>query len=393
MHKKIESMNRIVDFAIGGTFACLGLVAIFQITIILYVNKRIINPILQIRDNMLKMAQGEFDSENNVEKDETEIGRLAFAMENTKVRTANVVEDINYMMGELAEGNFTAESKEKINYIGVYKSILEALNSLRGKQSNMLSQVDVVADQVLNGSEQLSNGAQALAQGAIEQASSTEALQAVIDDISQKIEMNTERIVNATHLVENTGKEVLSGNEKMSEMLQAMKDISEKSNQISNIIKTIDEIAFQTNILALNAAVEAARAGSAGKGFAVVADEVRNLASKSAVAAQNTTDLIANSISSVEKGAKLADETAASLEVVTTNAEEIVKIINEIKSESEAQSADISQIVGSVGQISSVVQTNSATAEESAAASEELLGQATALKDLVGQFRLLKQTI
>lgn len=388
MQENLDAQNKIISLSFVATFVCLFSVALIQMVIIFYVNKRIISPLLIIKENMLQMSQGNLQTGVGLVEDQTEIGQLTFAIKETKARTACIIEDIRYVMGELANGNFTVASNQQDSYIGDYEPILYAMNMLKEKQNNTIAQIEIAAEQVSNGSSQVSSGAQALAQGATEQASSVEELSATISDISEEIEANTKRVVSATQLAEDTGNETVAGNKKMDEMVLAMKEISAKSGQISNIIKTIDDIAFQTNILALNAAVEAARAGNAGKGFAVVADEVRNLASKSAAAAQNTTDLIADSISAVEKGALLADETATSLQIVSTNADKIVKIIREIKTESELQLDRVTQIAIGVEQISSVVQTNSATAEESAAASEELSGQAAILKNLVSEFHL-----
>lgn len=391
MQDKLDAQNNIITISFLATFICVLCVALIQLMIIFYVSKRIISPLLTIKDNMLQMAQGNLNATLAIEGDQTEIGQLASAIKNTKTRTACIIEDIRYVMGELADGNFTISSKQRDSYIGDYQPILHSMNMLKEKQCNTLSQIELASEQVSSGSEQVAYGAQALAQGATEQASSVEELSMTIAEISKEIEANTQRVINATQIVEDTGNETVAGNKKMDEMVLAMKEISVKSGHISNIIKTIDDIAFQTNILALNAAVEAARAGNAGKGFAVVADEVRNLASKSAAAAKDTTDLIADSISAVEKGALLADETAASLRIVSANAENIVKIIQEIKTESESQSGGMTQIASGIEQISSVVQTNSATAEESAAASEELSGQANLLKSIVSEFQLEKQ--
>ncbi len=388
MAKKSDSLNNIIKISFYAAFLCLFLVAVVQMAVIFYVSKRLLKPVLAIKENMLQMAQGNLDTELKVESDQTEIGELAFAVKDTKKRTALIIEDISFVMHELADGNFAVKSGQEESYIGSYLPILNSMQTLTAKQRETLSQIGMAADQVSCGSDQVSSGAQALAQGATEQASSIEELSEEVSKISKEIESNARRVADANRAVENSGEEVTASNEKMTEMVIAMKEISDKSSLISKIIKDIEDIAFQTNILALNAAVEAARAGSAGKGFAVVADEVRNLASKSSEAAQNTAALIAASISAVQKGTVLADEAAESLGSVVTNSGKIVKTIQEIEQASEHQSHSVAQIAGGLNQISAVVQTNSATAEESAAASEELSGQASLLKGLIGQYRL-----
>ena len=242
--------------------------------------------------------------------------------------------------------------------------------------------------EIKNSSDQVSSGAQALSQGATEQASSIEQLSASIIEISDQVRSNAVNANNATSLVESVGKEIDRSNIHMQEMIRAISEISDKSAQIGRIIKTIDDIAFQTNILALNAAVEAARAGAAGKGFAVVADEVRNLAGKSAQAASETTELIESSISAVLNGTRIADETAESLSSVVTGASKITSLMQDISKASNEQANSIGQVTQGIEQISGVVQTNSATAEESAAASEELSAQAQLLNSLVSKFKM-----
>ncbi|MEG1875884.1 MAG: methyl-accepting chemotaxis protein, partial [Angelakisella sp.] len=217
---------------------------------------------------------------------------------------------------------------------------------------------------------------------------SIEELSASITEISDHVRKNAENAQNANTISGNAGQLLIGGNEEMSRMLTAMGDIEESSKKISNIIKTINDIAFQTNILALNAAVEAARAGEAGKGFAVVADEVRNLAGKSAEAAKSTTDLISSSSKAVENGTELANKTAAILVDVMGGAKQSTDLVSLIAGASGEQAQAIGQVTLGVEQISAVVQTNSATAEESAAASEELSAQAQMLRDLVAKFRL-----
>lgn len=231
-------------------------------------------------------------------------------------------------------------------------------------------------------------GSQALSQGSTEQASSVEELAATITEISSQVSDSAKRAMAAKDKAVAVSNEVTEGNQKMQQTLTAMGDIRSSSNEISKIIKTIEDIAFQTNILSLNAAVEAARAGTAGKGFAVVADEVRSLAIKSAEAAKTTTELIQQSLTAVEHGTESLDATAQSLDTIVGSVNEITEEVQRIADASETQASAIAQVTQGIDQISSVVQTNSATAEESAAASEELSSQATMLKALVGKFKV-----
>lgn len=298
-----------------------------------------------------------------------------------------MIQDMDEMLAEMSRGNLTVDSKCEEAYVGGYRGLLDSARKLSAQLSDTLRQINQSADQVSAGAEQVSAGAQALSQGATEQASAIEELAATINDISGKIIATADRAGDVHSQSSETGREVEQCNEQMLELVNAVRDIGESSSQIGKIIKTIEDIAFQTNILALNAAVEAARAGTAGKGFAVVADEVRNLASKSAEASKSTSVLIEGSARSVEKGMKIADETAASLQKAVISTENTVKAVDKITEATAEQSQAVSQVTQGMDQISSVVQTNSATAEESAAASEELSGQAVILKELVGQFK------
>jgi methyl-accepting chemotaxis protein len=242
---------------------------------------------------------------------------------------------------------------------------------------------------VSSGSAQVSASSQELAQGATQQTSSIEALSETIDRISNDVTANAKLVSDATAQVENVGANIVAGNEKMNNMVEAMQEIEEKSNQIANIIKTIDDISFQTNILALNAAVEAARAGTAGKGFAVVANEVRSLASKSSDAAKDTAELITGATDAVKKGTQIVNETAQTLQEVMNNITDIINTIKDIEAASEKQSAGTRQITSGIGEISDVVQKTQSMASESANTSEALANQAQMLKDLVNQFHLV----
>ncbi len=317
-----------------------------------------------------------------------EFGSMAASMGKVTKEVSAIVGDIERVLGAMADGDFTVHSKAASAYVGDYEKIFHSMKKIKDTFNETLATLNRSATQVSSGADQVSSGAQALSQGATEQASSVEELAASINEISNNINQNAQGAQEASNKSMQVGEKAGESNDRMQDMLQAMADINASSGEIGKIIKTIEDISFQTNILALNAAVEAARAGAAGKGFAVVADEVRNLASKSAEASKNTAALIENSLQAVENGKRIADETAQSLEVVINDIQEASSMMDTIAKASADQAESISQITLGIDQISSVVQTNSATAEESAAASEELSGQAQILNELVRKFRL-----
>ena len=362
-----------------------GLVVIL-ITVFV-VLKRMLSPMQDVVEAADSIANGNLNVTVNV-KAEDEIGILAVSFSKMSETLRTIVGDVKYLLGEMAQGNFAIQSKAEGSYVGDFESIKQSMQILNKTLSSTLSQINEASDQVSSGSEQVASGAQALSQGATEQASSVEELAATIADISSQIKLNAQNAEQASKRAAMTGEEMLESNRKMENMIGAMNEISQSSSEIGKIIKTIEDIAFQTNILALNAAVEAARAGSAGKGFAVVADEVRNLASKSAEASKTTAALIEGSIRAVENGTLIADETAKFLLQAVEGSREVTETIDTISAASNDQAQSISQVTLGIDQISSVVQTNSATAEQSAAASEELSGQAQMLKELVGKFHL-----
>ncbi|MCL2628620.1 MAG: methyl-accepting chemotaxis protein [Oscillospiraceae bacterium] len=296
----------------------------------------------------------------------------------------NHVTNIAKELASVATGDLTTDVKLLSNTDTMGKSLQAMVDNL----NDMFQNINTSTTQVSTGAKQVADGAQALAQGSTEQAASVEELSASIGEIAESTKTNAEIANKTAKLSGNIKENAEKGSRQMDEMITAVKDINDASQSISKIIKTIDDIAFQTNILALNAAVEAARAGQHGKGFAVVAEEVRNLASKSAEAAKDTGDMIQNSMDKAELGSQIAGETATSLKDIVTGISESSELILEIAKASEEQSLGISQINTGIDQVAQVVQQNSATAEQSAAASEQMSSQSTMLEELISQFKL-----
>ncbi|MEG1490959.1 MAG: methyl-accepting chemotaxis protein [Oscillospiraceae bacterium] len=349
---------------------------------------RIGKPMTACTKRLELLATGDLSTPVPEIKAKDETGRLANSTKIIVAALTAVVGETDYLLDEMASGNFDVQTKDDSLYAKDFLPLLLSMRKINNGLSTALLQINVASEQVSIGSEQVSSGAQALSQGTTEQASAVQELAATITDISHQINDNASNAQSAREKAGLARNEVTLSNEKMQRLVVAMDEISKSSQEIGKVIKTIEDIAFQTNILALNAAVEAARAGAAGKGFAVVADEVRNLASKSAEAAKGTTELIEGSVKSVENGTSLVADTAKALLSVMGDTQEVAELVDRISAASTEQAGSVNQVTQGIDQISAVVQTNSATAEQSAAASEELSGQAAMLKQLVGQFNL-----
>ena len=375
-----QSKNQIIFF--------FGVCIILLAIVVTIIGKKITKGILVVADTADELAAGNLDVTLDYQSTD-EIGRLADSINRIVDRLKEYIvyiDEITSSLDQMGRGDFTFQLVN--SYDGDFVKVKNALIEVRDTISEALVEVVNTADQVDSGANQVAQGAQAQAQGATEQASSIEELAATLAEVTKQIDKTTENIGITKSETEMAVEELNIGTEKMRAMLQAMDQISENSIEIEKIIKNIEDIAFQTNILALNAAVEAARAGEAGKGFAVVADEVRNLAGKTADASKSTAGLIEKALVAVQEGKGIADETAESFKNINEKVHNVADRTEEIALNAQEQDDAIKQTNLGVEQIASVVQTNSATAEESAAASEELSGQSNQLKVMVERFKL-----
>ncbi len=318
-----------------------------------------------------------------------EIGMIAQTIHHVCDCLRKTIEDIGRILGEMAAGNIAVDvSKNESYYIGDFKILAESLKSIRSHLTNVMREITQIASQVNNGANQVSAGAQALSQGTSQQKVSINGLVSNITDITAQIQNSTARCGSASDLVDRAAGYAAEADTKMEQLIAATKNIDQSSTQIGTIIKTIEDIAFQTNVLALNASVEAARAGSAGKGFSVVSDEVRTLATRSAEAAQNTGTLIDRSIHDVKTGTESTGLAISAMQVINECIQSIKVLMDEIALASVQQSEMIVSVENRIKEVSRVIETNSDAAEESAAISNELLRQARTLNHLIGQFRI-----
>jgi methyl-accepting chemotaxis protein len=341
----------------------------------------IVPPLQKLTQAADQLRQGDIDVTccDDI-KDKSELGKLANAFR----EMVYGIQSQSAAVNQMAEGDLTASIEVRSEKDTMNRAIEKLLSIMNGS----LGEISLSSERVAMGAKQLSNGAQNLAQGATEQASAVDELSSSLSQISKKTTENAQMANDAARLTSTIRDNAQRGADQMDAMMRAVDEINQASQSIKNVISTIDNIAFQTNILALNAAVEAARAGSAGKGFAVVAEEVRSLAAKSAEAAKETGVLIENSVAKAELGARIADETSASLTEIVSGINDSTEIVSRIAGYSDEQAASLTEITMGIDQVAQVVQQNSATAQESAAASEDMSMQSRILNDLISQFKL-----
>ncbi len=367
-----------------------SILAILFLTVLVVIQvRRIIGrPVKELSQVATRIAQGDLNQEIRY-KSRDELGVLAHNFNQVTLRLRDYIayiDEVSETLLEIAKGNLAFQLKNE--YTGEFAKIKESLNEIATELNMTIGQMNAASRDVAGGAAQISDGAVSLSQGSTEQAAEIESLAGYIEKSTQGVQNIAQGAQKASSLSQEVREGLLDSNTKMQNMTQVIQKISERSNAINKIVKTIDDIAFQTNILALNAAVEAARAGEAGKGFAVVAEEVRTLAGKSAEAAKETTELLGETISAMDEGVSAADATAQSMLSAAGLAEEMDTLIGGIADYTTQQAVIAEEISHGIDQISVVVQKNVSTAESSAAASEELSAQAASLKDLVAKFRL-----
>ncbi len=381
LEKKAES----IEFSMIAAFIIVG---ILQIFIMIITRLRIIGPVMKVRDQMGEISQGNLSADFAMRSDTSEIGMLVESIHETKRELKKYIKDIDSKLADMAEGNMDLSIGS--NYRGEFLPIQNAMRQILEALNRALAQINVTAENVSEESSKMASDARLLSDGAVQQASAVEELSSSIQELSGQVDRTSSDADTAWKCSTEAAKQLLVANDKMALLTSAMEDISNASREIGGIIKTIEDISFQTNILALNAAVEAARAGEAGKGFAVVADEVQNLANKSSVSAQHITELIENSIKMIHNGSTLSTETTEALALVVVGAKQATELIEQIAESATQQSQSLHQLTMGMEQIAEVVQTNASTAEKSAASAQELYKQSKDLKVSVNKFQLRK---
>ena len=348
--------------------------------------KELLKPIVKVSQELTNMAEGNFHGKTGLEPDDTEVGKMIQAMCDMKENNHGIIAEVVSILDEMGNGNYRIETKH--NYVGEFAAIKEAFDVIRERMHETFQTLKEVSDQIDAGSEQLSGAAQDLAEGCTSQAAQISDVVETIKKVATSMNKNAKEAASTVEISTNAGQKLMEGNKKMDELKVAIEEISRCSEEIGTIINAIEDIATQTNLLSLNAAIEAARAGEAGKGFAVVAEQVKKLAEESAAAAGQTTQLIETTISAVEKGIVIAEQTASDMEEVMEGAKNATVKMSAIAEVLVKEAAEVQEVNERVATISEVVSNNSAASEETAAVSEEQTAQVQTMVELMGQFQV-----
>ncbi len=384
--EQLQALEKREDYIEMTMICALVMVGIITVLNMAVTRIQIMRPVLAVKNQIGEISRGNLSAKFSLESNTSEIGMLVESIHETRRELKKYIQDIDYTLAQMAQGNMNLTVGN--DYLGEFAPIQAAMGQILDALNTALSRIHVTAQQVSEESVQMATDAQTLSSGSVEQAAAVQELSASIQDISRQVDRTSEDAGDARTASEEAAMQLEICDRKMEALTAAMEDISKSSQQIGGIIKTMEDIAFQTKILSLNASVEAARAGEAGRSFSVVADEVQTLANKSSASAHNITQLIENSMQLVAYGASLSSDTTEALAVVISSARKSTEIVERIAGSAVEQSQSLKQLTLGMEQISEVVQTNAATAEKSAASARELSGQAEELKVAVQRFRL-----
>lgn len=368
------------------TVAALALVSVIQIFLVIYTIKAILKPVRLIRDELVNFSEGRYSSEFAIKEDDSDIGQLSAAINASKRLLHKMTEELTWLLDQIAQGNVSFYIN--LEYVGEFQAIKAAMNTILEENNQEYGKIRASADSISTAAAEMSQSSIKVAQGGQEQSESIASLSGHISDISQKINANAANAQSASDYSRKAAASLEKGSQEMEAMLTAMREIEETSHEINKIIRTIEDIAFETNILSLNAAVEAASAGDAGKGFGVVADQVRQLAGTVAEAVQNTTQLIAKSIDAVNKGAQHATETSRTMKDIVEDSQRSNEAVIRIATAAAEEKEAVQIISTQVQRIEDVIYDNNTAAQQSAAAAEELAGQASMLRQIMERYQL-----
>ena len=381
--KMVSVYQMVIEFLFITSF----LYIVYQIiTTIKFAGYELLQPIMKVSKQMVCLAQGDFHTELDLKIDDSEVGQMVEAIATMKQNLVGIIDEIGVVLGQMGEGNYNVDIQQ--NYVGEFSQIRESLEKIRGEMSETLSTLREVSSQINSGSEQLANAATDLAEGSMVQAGKVSEVVTLVENLYNDMQENAVEAEHSVAIATKAGQTMMTGNAKMQELKDSISEISKCSEEIGSIIGAIEDIASQTNLLSLNAAIEAARAGEAGKGFAVVAEQVKNLAEESAKAAGETTKLIQTTVSAVERGIVIADETAESMDEVMQGAQEATIKMGQISVMRNQNVEQLKQIEENVTAVSEIVDNNSATSQETAAVSEEQTAQVESMVGLMERFHI-----